>query len=204
MNPEYGVFSPDISPIDRKNGINTTEMRDSRITHSCTGEFIGAGGSSFHANEASVVLTNPATPCTQRAEKSLMQDRGRSPHQEHAIAEAMAVALASQADNGNDITSPVARSQRITTGHSQNMRTSSISQLPLQMQHSQHQIYRDQSPYNTVNTTVRAELNPTSPGMEQDYAHISRYLPLQQQSRQAHSCNKSLNQLPTFRHTLQS
>ena len=49
---------------------------------------------------------------------------------------------------------------------------------------------------------MRAELNPTSPGFEQDYAHISRYLPLQQQSRAAHSCNKSLSQLPAFRHSI--
>ena len=43
---EYGVFSPDISPIDNKTGVNTTEIRDSRI-NSITGDFVGAGGSSF-------------------------------------------------------------------------------------------------------------------------------------------------------------
>ena len=76
------------------------------------------------------------------------------------------------------------------------------------MQHSQNKIIqsRDQSPlmYNTTTTTVRGEVNATSPGLEQDYAHISRYLPLQLQSRQSHSCNKvvevhrSLSQIPSF------
>ena len=61
-----------------------------------------------------------------------------TPQQEEAIAEAMAMALASQADTSNGMTSPKANSQLGRTGLSQLRTSSAISQMPLQMQHSQH------------------------------------------------------------------
>ena len=61
-----------------------------------------------------------------------------TPQQEEAIAEAMAMALANQADNGNGLISPKTNSQLGRIGLSQNRTSSAISQMPLQMQHSQH------------------------------------------------------------------
>ena len=63
-----------------------------------------------------------------------------TPQQEEAIADAMAAALASQADTSNGMTSPPpkASSQLGRTGLSQIRTSSAISQMPLQMQHSQH------------------------------------------------------------------